>query len=438
MPAQSTTNFANNSIDFANTYVTKAYAMQNYPNLFPQYIRSELHSWGTNQDGSAGNGTVSSTGTYTNLVLLPRGIVKQISIGTAITALTSNGVIWSWGTNTNGVLGDNTTSTRSSPVTVVGGKTWIQVSSGFNHTVALDANNVVWSWGLNTSSQLGDGTTSARSSPVRLIYRQVWPIKTVSAGPAMTAAIDLDGVLWTWGSNSLGQLGDNTITTRSSPVTVVGNNRWLSVIAAGAIGSNNAVAAIDANSRLWMWGSNQHGQLGDNTTTTRSSPVTVVTPTGATGLWSQVYTNGMNTSGIMNDGTLWSWGRGSLGVLGDGTQSLRSSPVQVFGGGTNWQRVYTNINLVNSQAFTMALKTNGSLWGWGQNSLGNFGIGVNLSTNTFLSPVRVGGNTNADSLGVPNPDYLWKILPTTGNVLSSFDAGLGHATMLAILDVEGY
>jgi alpha-tubulin suppressor-like RCC1 family protein len=138
---------------------------------------------------------------------------------------------------------------------------------------------------------------------------------------------------------------------------------------------------------------------------------------------------------------LWSWGRNVQGALGDGTTSLRSTPVQVFGGGTKWQRVYTNLAWVNLQAFTMALKTDGSLWAWGQNGTaatgGNFGISASQISSALLSPVWVGGNASALSLGVPNPDYLWKVLPTTGNVLSAGSAA-AQVTMLAILDVQGY
>jgi alpha-tubulin suppressor-like RCC1 family protein len=107
---------------------------------------------------------------------------------------------------------------------------------------------------------------------------------------------------------------------------------------------------------LWTWGRNNGGQLGDNTTTNRTTPVTTFAG-GAN--WKQVSDNGSNTAAIKTDGTLWTWGSNNFAQLGDNTTTNRSTPVTTFAGGTDWKQVS-----VGSQ-HTAAIKTDGTLWGWG-------------------------------------------------------------------------
>ena len=138
--------------------------------------------------------------------------------------------LWGWGTNTSGQLGDNTAITRSTPVTTFsGGANWKQVSCGSVHTAAIKTDGTLWGWGLNTSGQLGVNDTINRSTPVTTFAGGTnW--KQVAGGGEYTAAIKTDGTLWTWGLNTSGQLGDNTIITNSTPVTTLtGGTDWKQV-----------------------------------------------------------------------------------------------------------------------------------------------------------------------------------------------------------------
>jgi alpha-tubulin suppressor-like RCC1 family protein len=119
-------------------------------------------------------------------------------------------------------LGDGTTSNRSSPVSVIGGFTdWISAIGGGYHSVALRANGTLWAWGRNSEGQLGDNTTSSRSSPVSVVGGYTdWV--SVSAGNKHVIGLRANGTLWSWGNGSLGQLGTNNITNQTSPVSVVG------------------------------------------------------------------------------------------------------------------------------------------------------------------------------------------------------------------------
>jgi alpha-tubulin suppressor-like RCC1 family protein len=140
--------------------------------------------------------------------------------------------------------------------------------------------------------------------------------------------------LWDWGSNGYGQLGDNTTTQRNTPVTTFsGGTNWKQVSC-----GTNFTAAIKTDGTLWAWGRNNNGQLGDNTTTQRNTPVT--TFSGGTN-WKQVSSGNIHMAAIKTDGSLWTWGSNFFGVLGINSYSPggRRTPVTTFAGGTNWKQV---------------------------------------------------------------------------------------------------
>jgi alpha-tubulin suppressor-like RCC1 family protein len=146
--------------------------------------------------------------------------------------------LWAWGRNNTGELGDNSVTNRSSPVqTVSGGTNWKLVAGGFYHTAAIKTDGTLWTWGSNYAGQLGDNSITHRSSPVQTVSGGTnW--KQVASGGSSnhTAAIKTDGTLWTWGlNNTFGGLGDNSVTDRSSPVqTVSGGTNWKLVAGGGS------------------------------------------------------------------------------------------------------------------------------------------------------------------------------------------------------------
>ena len=233
-------------------------------------------------------------------------------------------------------------------------------------------------WGTNGSRQLGDNTSVNISTPVTTFAGGTnW--KQVACGYRHTTAIKTDGTLWTWGNNGSGQLGDNTSVNRSTPVTTfAGGTNWKQVA-----GGYRHTTAIKTDGTLWIWGQNNFGQLGDNTTINILTPVT--TFAGGTN-WKQVSCGGYFTAAIKTDGTLWTWGNNGSGQLGDNTSVNRSTPVTTFAGGTNWKQV------AGGQNYTAAIKTDGTLWTWGNN--GSVQLGDNTSVNRSTPVTTFAGGTN--------------------------------------------
>jgi len=240
-----------------------------------------------------------------------------------------------WGAEGGGRLGNNDAiANRSSPIYVVGGFTdWCQVSGGRDHSLGLRTNGTLWAWGNNGQGRLGDNTTTTRSSPVSVVGGFTdWC--QVSAGYVHNLGVRINGSAWAWGNNLVGRIGDGTTTSRPSPVSVVGGfTDWCQVSAGGFYGHS---LGVRTSGSAWAWGANGNGRLGDDTTTNRSSPVSVV---GGFTDWCQVSAGGVHSLGVRTNGTAWAWGYNGSGRLGDGTVIQRSSPVSVVGGFTNWCQV---------------------------------------------------------------------------------------------------
>lgn len=297
------------------------------------------------------------------------------------------GSLWVWGLNSGGQLGDNTIASKSSPIqTTAGGTNWKQVGIGSGHAAAIKMDNTLWLWGENNYGQLGDNTLVPKSSPIQTIAGGTnW--KQVVCGQRFAGAIKTNGQLWMWGMNSSGQLGNNAATNLSSPVqTVSGGIGWKQL----AVGQTYS-AAIKTDGTLWLWGANASGQLGRNNTTAVSSPVQTVA--GGTN-WKQVSTKYTTTAAIKTDGTLWVWGANTLGVLGNGVDvTNRSSPIQTIASGTNWKQVSVGGDHMG------AIKTDGTLWLWGRGTSGQLGNGVD--SNHYSSPIQtIAGGTNWKQISI--------------------------------------
>lgn len=291
-----------------------------------------------------------------------------------------NGVAWSWGLNDNGQLGINSITNQSSPVNLLGTtKTFCKVAAGDLHSLAIDKNGRAWSWGLNTSGQLGDNTLVSKRTPVNVGGATKTFCKIAGGGQYITGghslAIDKNGRAWGWGNNSNGQVGDNTIANKQTPVNILGAIKTFCNISAGEFHS----VAVDKNGIGWGWGSNASGQVGDNSITDRRTPVSIL---GAVKTFCQISAGKTHSVGLDKNGKVWCWGINDFGQLGDNTIISKRTPIAIFGAAKTFCQVsagYTH---------TVALDKNGLVWGWGYNKLCNLGDGTDTNR---LTPVSVAG-----------------------------------------------
>ena len=193
----------------------------------------------------------------------------------------------------------------------------------------------------------------------------------------MSLAIKTDGTMWSWGQSYRGEGGHTDRVARSSPVQVGALTTWLDIACNGMY----QAMATTTDNKLYSWGRNNYGQVGDNTRVDRSSPTQI----GALTNWSLVGGGNYFSGAIKTDGTIWTWGFNSSGQLGDNSRTNRSSPVQI-GSGTTWFRLTRGV----IETGFSAIKTDGTIWSWGQNSQGT--LGVNDTVNRS-SPVQVGAGS---------------------------------------------
>jgi alpha-tubulin suppressor-like RCC1 family protein len=358
------------------------------------FREGNLWTWGTTTNGILGNAV--TTGNISTPVTTFAGGTnwKQVSAGGFhIAAIKTDGTLWTWGGGTSGRLGNAvTTGNISTPVTTfAGGTNWKQVSGRNTYTAAIKTDGTLWTWGTTTNGRLGNAVTTGNISTPVTTFAGGTNWKQVGSGAGgHTAAIKTDGTLWTWGYGVDGELGNNSTTSVSTPVTTfAGGNNWKQVSVGGY-----HTAAIKTDGTLWIWGYGSNGRLGTNDTTNRPTPVT--TFAGGTN-WKQVSAGYSHTAAIKTDGTLWTWGSGSGGELGTNDTTQRNTPVTTFAGGTNWKQVSSGSGF--SSPHTSAIKTDGTLWTWGGGTSGRLGNAQITNRSTPVTTFAGGINWKQVSCG---------------------------------------
>jgi len=273
-------------------------------------------AWGLNVYGQLGDGTTVNSPSPKQVAGLDG--VSSVAEGYMHTLALINGGIRAWGWNEHGQLGSNSDANSPLPVSVSGLNDVKFISGGSRHSLAVRSNGTVWAWGWNEHGQLGDNSAVDKRIPVQVFGLE--GVKVVSGGVWFSLALKADGTVWAWGSNAGGQLGDGTGINSLVPVQVSGLDN-VRIIAAGADHS----LALKADGTVWAWGHNAYGQLGDGTLVTRFSPIQVSDLTNVVVIGCGVE----NSFAIKADGTVWAWGYNNRGQLGDGTTVMRTHPVQL-------------------------------------------------------------------------------------------------------------
>ena len=242
-----------------------------------------VYAWGDNDEGGLGNGTMTSSDVPVQ-VSLPAGVTA-----TAISAadmdgfaLTSTGAIYAWGNNALGQLGNGTTTTTDVPVLVSlpAGVTAIAIAAAQDHTLAITSTGAVYAWGDNSNGQLGDGTTTNRAAPVLVGLPAGVRAVSVAGGQWHSVAATSTGKVYSWGDNSVGEVGDGTFTERHAPVlSSLPAGVTVTAVSAGYVYS----LARTSTGSAYGWGNNEYGQLGNGTTDVYNDvPLQVSFPAGVT------------------------------------------------------------------------------------------------------------------------------------------------------------
>lgn len=359
-----------------------------------------LWAWGTNDYGGLGDGTVTAR---------PEPVEVTGTVGFEITdvapawthtlALDSTGGVWAWGDNTYGQLGDGTTVASLDPVQIsgFGGQPITQIAAGRFRSAAIAADGTIWTWGRNQFGELGNGTTISSSTPVQVPVAPGRLALDIQVGLTHTAVVADDGTVWVWGANGEGQFGNGTTVSSTTPVQVTG------LIGRTIVGLSTGAAAhtlaLDSTGTVWAWGANGVGQLGDGTTTDRWSPVSLpsISGIGVTDLSASP----SHSLALTSAGRVWAWGTNLAGQLGDGTTISRSTPAQIA---ALVGRTVTQLS-AGFGASSVARDSSGLLWGWGAGTDGQFANGVLADAPTPsralpLTPDVTFGGRAATSLSV--------------------------------------
>ena len=302
--------------------------------------------------------------------------VIAIAAGNAHTCeLTDTGGVKCWGDNGYGQLGDGTTTNRSMPVAVQAlssGAT--AIAAGADHTCALTNAGTVLCWGNNNHGQLGDDTLTDRSTPVT-VNGLSSGVTGITAGGDHTCALTSMGGVMCWGNNNHGQLGDGTTTGHSMPLAVSGLSSGVAAITAGG----DHTCALTSTGGVMCWGDNGNGQLGNGTTTGHSMPLAV---SGLSSGVIAITAGGDHTCALTSIGSVLCWGLNFYGQLGDSTNTDRAIPTAVSGLSSGMATITAGGN------HTCALTNTGGVLCWGYNDDGQ--VGDNTTSRRF-APVAVSG-----------------------------------------------
>lgn len=352
-------------------------------------VDRDLYCWGDNGDGQLGTGNTNNQATPTPVsksgVLSGLTILSVSASERHTCVLASDNYAYCWGDNGNGQLGTGNTTNYTSPVAVtrtgaLSGLSILQIAAGEQHTCVLASNGVVYCWGEGGDGQLGRGSTSDSLSPVAVQSTGALnglSITQLSAGARHVCVLASDSNAYCWGRGSDGQIGNGSTSNRSVPTAVsrTGALNGLSLRKVSAGGFNSC--AVASNGQAYCWGDNSAGQIGDGTSTMRSSPVAVrvsgvlsgkqitsVNPSAEFG------TGGAHACAIDSNYAMYCWGDNDDGQLGDGTKTNRSAPVAVASPLTEQQPVY----MVLAESATCVSAIGNVLYCWGDNSDGQLGL----------------------------------------------------------------
>jgi alpha-tubulin suppressor-like RCC1 family protein len=338
-------------------------------------------TWGYGGSGQLGDGRRSASPVPVKVLGLDQVTAIAGSTDTRY-ALRSDGTVWAWGSGRSGELGNGAKNDSAVPVKVTGLTKVTAISDGY----ALRSDGTVWAWGNGTGGALGNGHTDDSAVPVQV--NGLTKVTEIAGAVGNGLALKSDGTVWAWGTGEFGLLGNGTTKDSAVPVRVKGLGR-ITAIAFGASLTGNAYA-LAADTTVWSWGYNADGALGNGATSPPNECKCSDVPVLVAGLGHVKGIAGGYDDGyaVTSDGTVWAWGSGEGGALGDGSRDDSLVPVQVHG--------LTDVIAVSAGSSGYALRSDGTVWAWGDGQGGALGDG---RTDDSTVPVRVSGLVHVSAIG---------------------------------------
>jgi len=334
--------------------------------------------WGMGSQGQIGDGTFT---TPAGPVFVSAGSVS----GTAWTNITAgqtnscgirdDGTAWCWGLGSYGAIGNSSNANQGSPALVnaagTTGTAWTDIDAGGFHVCGIRNDGTGWCWGNDAQGGLGNGATGGNlnvPSPITLtgVTGTAWT--KIRNGYSNSCGLRDDGTAWCWGYNYYGALGNSNTTQQLAPVAVstggVTGTSWTDITV--SIGYH--ACGVRDNGSMWCWGYGEDGELGNGTNTvTQTTPVLVNTAGVSGTAWVSAAAQQWSSCGIRDDGTAWCWGYNTYGQLGNGTITPSNVPVQVDAStvtGTSWTQ------LVGGGLFACGIRNDATAWCWGDPTYG--------------------------------------------------------------------
>jgi alpha-tubulin suppressor-like RCC1 family protein len=334
---------------------------------------STVYRWGVPFPGGGGVRAGMEDDLPTVVDDLPSQVSEVVTSNSDTYALDSNGAVWAWGADGDGEFGNGTTTSFSGtpvqvkfPAGVVIAK--LPSPMPFNTGLAIDTSGNVWGWGYNKDEEL---CLPSKPAPYLVPTRLPLAHVTLASGAAGHALYDSNGTIYSCGNNTYGQLGDGRTTSAASavPVPVAGLPRQAVRTLVSSWGNSGALMA---DGTYYDWGYNSSGQLGDGKTNNSSLAVVVDLGAAVTSV-SEGGSNSANgqTLVVLSDSSVWSWGNGSFGQLGDGSRKSSASPIRI-----DVPTVVTISQVVTGGSSSYAIDDFGDVWAWGQNNYGQLGNGT--------------------------------------------------------------
>ncbi|MBM2615450.1 hypothetical protein JIG36_07710 [Actinoplanes sp. LDG1-06] len=375
---------------------------------------NSLYCWGANTYGQVGDGTVTDQVSPVKVGASAWSAGAPGELASLSCAIRTDGTLWCWG-NTGlpyftpsrvdagttwhqaavgdqfvcgikdaGALycfgqqnagrlgaGDNTNHFLPTPVTTSAGTAFRQVTVGSYHGCAVGTDTTLWCWGSATYGQTGQGDNTQRNSPVQIMNPATgWT--GVSAGSLFTCGVRSDTTMYCWGQNAFSQIGLGASSTPVTTPTAVTTTGWVQVSA----GFQHA-CALRTDTKVYCWGSDGSGRLGGGGGAPQALSPTAVQGTGG---YMSVGLGADHSCALKSNGTLWCWGTGWNGRLGNGLTTDKYVPTQALGSSA-WRKVS------GGKPSTCGVRNDNSVWCWGSNALGQLGLGTAYGDQT--TPVRL-------------------------------------------------